>query len=325
MGHACPTELNDGWVYCDRVSARQVSRVRAHQAGPSQASTTVLDYYTHHYRHSDRATWQRRIESGHVRLNGQPTQANAPLIPGQQLTYHRPPWQEPPVPLDIATIYEDDGLLVVHKPSGLPVLPGGNFLQNTLLWQLRQHHPTAAPIHRLGRGTSGIMLVAKTKAARAHLSQQMRQRRLGKTYRALVGPTVRPADGLPDALPDQFTVTQPIGKIPYPQLGHIYGATPDGLEAHSDCTVVQRRPQATLLDVTILTGRPHQIRIHLATVGHPLLGDPLYVDGGQPHRSATAIPSDCGYWLHAHCLSFIHPAGEPMTLVAPPPPQLVPH
>ena len=87
---------------------------------------------------------------------------------------------------------------------------------------------------------------------------------------------------------------------------------------------MQRRSDATLLEVTILTGRPHQIRIHLATVGYPLLGDPLYVPGGQPRADGRAIPSDCGYWLHAQRLSFIHPAGEPMVLTCEPPSQLLP-
>ncbi|MBT9315422.1 RluA family pseudouridine synthase [Leptothoe spongobia] len=295
--------FNRGWIYDDVVPKDQLP-------------TTVLDYYTHRYRHSDRATWQTRIESGQILLNDKSTTPDRLLAPGQRLSYHRPPWQEPPVPLGIVTIHEDDLLLVINKPSGLPVLPGGSFLQHTLLWQLRQRYPTAAPIHRLGRGTSGIMLIAKTRAARAQLSQQMRQRRLGKTYRTFIGPA--------DDLPDQFTITHPIGKISYPQLGYIYGANPEGFDAHSDCTVIQRRSDATLLEVAILTGRPHQIRIHLAAMGHPLLGDPLYLSGGQPDPAATAIPSDCGYWLHAHRLSFMHPAGEPMTMTCEPPSQLQP-
>ena len=306
--------FNQGWVYCDRISANWSVR-----SPPSLVPTTILDYYSQRYRHSDRATWQQRIESGQVRLNDQPTTSETLLAPGQQLSYHRPPWQEPAVPLTFSILYEDDVLLAVNKPSGLPVLPGGNFLQHTLLWQLRQQYPTAAPIHRLGRGTSGLMLIAKTKAARAHLSQQLRQRHLGKTYRALIGPTAH--------LPERFSITHPIGKIPYPQLGYLYGAHPEGLKAQSEGHVLQRNhngTNGTLLAVTILTGRPHQIRIHLATIGYPLLGDPLYIAGGQPHPAGKAIPSDCGYWLHAHRLAFIHPAGEPMTLTCPPPSQLVP-
>lgn len=303
MDTSHPSRFNDGWIYRDVVPK-------------SQRPTTVLAYYTQCYRHSNQATWQQRIESGQILLNGQSTTPETLLKPGQYLSYNRPPWQEPPVPLEIETLYEDDVLLVVNKPSGLPVLPGGNFLQHTLLWQLRQRYPTAAPIHRLGRGTSGIVLIAKTKAARAHLSQQMRQRRLGKAYRALIGPG---AD-----LPDLLTITHAIGKIPYPQLGYVYGANSDGLEAHSACTVISRRADATLLDVTILTGRPHQIRIHLATIGYPLLGDPLYVLGGQPHAEGTAVPSDCGYWLHAHQLSFEHPAGKTMVLACEPPLELRP-
>ncbi len=303
MSNAHPPFFNDGWVYCDRIP-------------PNHPTTTVLDYYTQNYCHSDRATWQTRIESGQILLNDQPTTADTPITVGQHLSYCRPPWQEPPAPLDIDTLYEDDVLLVVDKPSGLPVLPGGNFLQHTLLWQLRQHYPSAAPIHRLGRGTSGIMLIAKTKAARAHLSHQMRQRYLGKTYRTLIGQA-------PD-LPDYFTINHPIGKIPYPQLGHIYAANQNGLDAHTDCKVVQRRSDTTLLDVAILTGRPHQIRIHLAVMGYPLLGDPLYTPGGLPHSEGTAIPSDCGYWLHAYQLSFVHPKGKSMTLTCEPTSQLLP-
>ncbi|MEM8612997.1 MAG: RluA family pseudouridine synthase [Cyanobacteria bacterium P01_H01_bin.105] len=305
-----PPVFNQGWVYRDLVTAASLQKVS------KAKSVSVLDYYAHYYRHSDHNTWRQRIESDQVLAQEQSISPDAPLVPGQRLSYQRPPWQEPPVPLDIVTLYEDDVLLVVNKPSGLPVLPGGNFLQHTLLWQLRQRCSTAAPIHRLGRGTSGLVLIAKTKTARADLSRQMRQRQLGKIYRTLIGPS---------HLPNQFTITHPIGKLPYPHLGHIYGATPDGADAQSNCSVLQRRSESTLLEVMILTGRPHQIRIHLAAMGYPLLGDPLYVAGGQPHSDGTAIPSDCGYWLHAQRLSFLHPDGNPMVLSCDPPPELVPN
>jgi 23S rRNA pseudouridine1911/1915/1917 synthase len=130
-------------------------------------------------------------------------------------------------------------------------------------------------------------------------------------------------------------VTQAIGKIPHPTLGYIYGATPTGLFAHSECQVLQRNAETTLLEVTILTGRPHQIRIHLAAVGHPLVGDPLYGVGGTPlqlnpdplnsdQTDKPVVPGDCGYYLHAYHLTFTHPkTGEPISQICPVPTPLL--
>lgn len=304
--------LNGGWVYRNQID---------------RAGETVLEFYCRRYSHSSRAEWQQRIDQGQVLLDERETAAQIRLQPGQQLTYHRPPWQEPDVPIDFTVLHEDDDLLVVVKPSGLPVLPGGGFLEHTLLWQLQQRYPDAAPIHRLGRGTSGLMLLARSRSvseaqsphARSILSQQMRDRKIRKVYRAL-------ASG--SGMRDCFTVTQPIGKVAYPTLGYLYAATPDGLPAQSDCCVVKRGDRTTLLDVTILTGRPHQIRIHLAAAGYPLWGDRLYGAGGLPLPDLVSpteklpVPGDCGYFLHAMHLELIHPNGKPLSFTAPPPPEL---
>ena len=300
--------MNQGWTYTDRVAATATGQ-------------TVLDYYTQRYRHSSSALWQSRIEQGQVLLDGQRVSAQTVLKTGQALSYYRLPWQEPTVPLKFNVLYEDEDLWAIAKPAGLPVLPGGGFLEHTILHQMRSRYPTAVPVpvHRLGRGTSGVMLLAKSHLARSHLSRQLRDRSMQKIYRALIGPTT------PEQLPAQFTCKHPIGKLSYPPLGYLYAHTMTGKASHSEGTVVQRGPASTLVEIAILTGRPHQIRIHLAAVGYPLLGDPLYVAGGIPAASGSAMPGDCGYHLHAHRLRFIHPhTGKPVSVVAEPPAVLRP-
>jgi 23S rRNA pseudouridine1911/1915/1917 synthase len=292
--------MNQGWTYFDRVK-------------PSAAGQTVLEYYTARYRHSTHDEWRSRLAQGQILLDGQPVTAQTPLREHQSLSYYRQPWAEPLVPLDFEVLYEDEHLWAVAKPSGLPVLPGGGFLEHTLLHQMRQRYPDEVPIpvHRLGRGTSGAMLVAKSLAARDSLSRQFRDRTLSKVYRALIGAATV------DELGDKFSCRYPIGKLPYPGLSYLYGHCADGLASQSDCTVVQRGPHSTLVEVSILTGRPHQIRIHLAAAGYPLLGDPLYAAGGVPISGGKAMPGECGYSLHSHRLRFAHPhTGKTLSIEA---------
>ena len=302
--------LNQGWIYRETV--------------PKSASgQTVLEYYSRRYRHSNEQEWQSKIESGQILLNAKQAFSDHILQSGDQLAYHRPPWLEPNVPLSFDIIYEDRDLLAIAKPAGLPVLPGGGFLQNTLLWQLKKIYPqnSPVPVHRLGRGTSGLLLLAKSTLAKSSLSRQMRanstknspDQRIQKVYLAKVAQVVTR---------DRFTVTNPIGKIPHPLLGYVYGATAKGKFAHSECQVVQRNSDSTIIQVTILTGRPHQIRIHLAAAGYPLMGDPLYGVGGIPliTENEKALPGDCGYHLHAYRLAFAHPSNnERIDLICPAP------
>lgn len=303
--------MNSGWTYCDRITQ-------------TSAGLTVLAYYTQRYRHSSEQEWKDRLVVQQIWLDGYPATAEMRLHPGQQLAYHRPPWQEPVVPLSFEVLHEDDDLLVVSKPSGLPVMPAGGFLEHTLLWQLKRQYPngTPVPIHRLGRGTSGLVLLARSPLARSRLTQQMRTYQIGKTYWAL-------ASGR--SAQETFRIEHPIGKLPHPVLGHLYGAV-DGVStkgsfARSDCRVLRCRDDQMLVEVTILTGRPHQIRIHLAVAGFPLVGDPLYGVGGIPHLSSEGgpipVPGDCGYFLHAYALSFRHPAtGEAINILCPAPEEM---
>lgn len=334
--------MNSGWVYHDRIDR--------HAAGQ-----TVLDYYVRRYRHSSAQDWGDRLAAGQITLNDRPTTATTILATGQRLAYHRPPWTEPPVPLDWQVIAADRDFAAIAKPAGLPVLPGGGFVEHTLLWQVQRSGALAdaedppVPIHRLGRGTSGLVLLARSPLARANLTRQLRDHQITKIYRALV-------QGVPPW--DTCPIRRAIGKIPHPTLGYVYGAVPESgaiaaiavshvLEAHSAARVLHRGRDRAIVAVQIFTGRPHQIRIHLAAVGFPLLGDPLYLAGGWPrgcgdgsaahsdsqnsdlqaaqHRdnAPMPVPGDCGYWLHAHRLSFRHPrTGRSLTLTASPPPPL---
>jgi 23S rRNA pseudouridine1911/1915/1917 synthase len=291
--------LNQGWRYEEIVTK-------------SASGKSILDYYSDRYSHSTRAEWLARIRSGEVQVNGDLVEPDWQLIAGQILCYSRSPWQEPEVPLGFSILYEDSDLWVIDKPSGLPVLPGAGFLEHTVLGQLRLEvtTETPTPIHRLGRGTSGCLLLARSALAKSNLSQQLRDRQLEKIYRTLIG-------SVPDSMPVKGSITTPIGKISYPQLGYLYAATADGLAAESSYQIMSRSADFTWVDVTIATGRPHQIRIHMASIGYPLVGDPLYGIGGIP-VATDAVPGDCGYWLHARTLGFHHPrSGQWMSIEAP--------
>lgn len=260
----------------------------------------LLNYLAAAYTHSSKAEWCERIKAGLVLLDQRPAAPDTVLQAGQELVWRRPPWEEPAVPLCYALLYRDSALLAVAKPAGLPTLPAGGFLQHTLLTLVRKTEPQATPVHRLGRGTSGAVLLARTVEARRKLQDAFRNNTIVRTYRAL-------ASGRPSS--DEFTVDVPIGPVPHARLGRVHAACAEGRRACTRVRVVQRFAASALLEVTIETGRPHQIRIHLAAAGYPLVGDPLYTVGGgfQDRGATTALPGDIGYRLHAEKIAFEHP------------------
>jgi 23S rRNA pseudouridine1911/1915/1917 synthase len=291
--------MNNGYTYRERINQR----------GAGQA---VHAYLSGRYTHSSPDAWHQHIEAGRVLLDGEPTTADTPLALRQELTYHRPPWEEPSAPLALPVLLEDESFVVVAKPPGLPTMPGGGFLQHTLVHQLRRRFPAASPMHRLGRWTSGAVLCSRSRAAGAHIAAQFSGRTIHKRYRAL-------ATGRPAAV--EFGVDVPIGPVPYAPLGTVHAASPTGRRASSRIRVVEQRDGCFVCHVTIATGRPHQIRIHLAAAGHPLVGDPLYGVGGLPLPGCTAVPGDPGYHLHAAELGFQHPRTDaPLVVHAPLPP-----
>ncbi len=291
--------LNDGFAYREQIDARG-------------AGLTVLRYLSQRYTHSPLSTWLRRIEAGEVLLADRRAQPDDTLSAGDCLVWHRPPWTEAAVPLTYEVVYEDEDLLAVDKPSGLPTMPAGGFLRHTLLALVRRRHPEATPMHRLGRGTSGVLLFARNEAARCAVQAAWRGCQVRKSYRTLV-------QGKPPAEP--FSIDQPIGLVDHPLVGRLHAAVAGGRQARSHVTCVEQHSSDALVDVLIETGRPHQIRIHLAWAGYPLVGDPLYLAGGGAR--AEMVPGDSGYLLHARALAFPHPRTGRELLIESPLPQVL--
>jgi 23S rRNA pseudouridine1911/1915/1917 synthase len=200
--------------------------------------------------------------------------------------------------VDLRVVHEDEWLAVIDKPAGLVVHPAPGHPHGTVADALRQRGDVwslvggadrAGIVHRLDRYTSGLMVVAKTEAAHRALAAQLADRTLGRSYWTLVWGGVTEETGRVDA---------PIGRDPRDRKR--MAVVENGRAAITDFRVVERCAQATALDVSLRTGRTHQIRVHLAYIGRPIVGDPVY---GRRHDAYAGRPA-----LHARALHFVHPA-----------------
>jgi 23S rRNA pseudouridine1911/1915/1917 synthase len=280
--------LNRGYAYTTIISSKHRRQ-------------TLLSYLASLYPHSTAQAWQQKLNNDEVTLNGVTSTGSESVISGQTLVWNRPPWIEPDAPQHFEVLLNDSHLLAVDKPCGLPTLPGGGFLENTLLRLVQKQFPNANPVHRLGRATSGIVLFAKTPQAASNLEANWNTPKIQKIYRAL-------AQNI--AQHDTYEILTPIGLVPHPRLGSVWAANPSGKPSTSLAKVIARTASSTTFEVTLHSGRPHQIRIHLASIGHPLVGDPLYGLTGQPLENLPGLPGDGGYFLHAQFLRFHHPITE---------------
>jgi 23S rRNA pseudouridine1911/1915/1917 synthase len=276
-----------------------------------------------------RARLQALIDEGHVLLDGGRPRPSARLRAGQVATVSLPapvPAQPRPEDIPLSIVHEDPHLLVLDKPAGLVVHPGAGTphgtLVNALLGRVRDLSGVGGVlrpgiVHRLDRGTSGLLVVAKDDTTHRALARQFAGRTVEKEYLALVLGAPARASG---------EVTAAIGRDPVHRRKMSVRA-PRGREARTSWKVEERFDGATVLRVRIHTGRTHQARVHLASVGLPVAGDPVYGGTRTPssRRAAAraALRSLERPALHAARLSFTHPAtGERLAFEAPLPPDL---
>jgi 23S rRNA pseudouridine1911/1915/1917 synthase len=257
-----------------------------------------------------RSQIQRLIKDGHVRVSGREAKANQPVKTGQQIAIDIPePIDARPQPeaLPLPIIYQDRDVIVVDKPAGMVVHPAAGHASGTLVNALLHHVDDLSGIggerrpgivHRLDRGTSGLMVVAKHDAAHEELARQFHDREIEKEYVALVWGVVQAGR----------RIDEPIGRDPTNRK-KMSARARRSREAVTRIVRAEHLKALTLAQVAIHTGRTHQIRVHLSAIGHPIVGDPLY---GGLHRR---VPGDLRAvthldrpFLHAARLAFKHPA-----------------
>jgi 23S rRNA pseudouridine1911/1915/1917 synthase len=254
------------------------------------------------------------IDEGRVHVDGAAWEAKRRVAGGERLDVEArdadDALADEPQDIALPIVYEDDAILVLDKPAGLVVHPGSGNRNGTLLNALLHHDarlagvPRAGIVHRLDKETSGLMVAARTIEAQTDLVRQLAAHDVAREYVAVAsGDIARPV-----------VVDAPIGR--HPTQRTTMAVVARGKPARTHVDVVERFGVATLLRCTLETGRTHQIRVHLAAMGHPLVGDPAY--GGR--RTLAALPPFHRQALHAARLSLMHPAsGERMTWEAAPP------
>jgi 23S rRNA pseudouridine1911/1915/1917 synthase len=252
------------------------------------------------------------VARGECSVNGAAAQAGRRLSAGDSVELPRPeegPNAMTPEPLPLEILHEDEHLLVVVKPAGMLVHPTrgvkGGTLANALSYHLNRNSPAVVRpglVHRLDRATSGLLVVAKTRAATSRLSQHFHRRLVEKRYLAVLEGHVAA---------DALVVEAPIGRVA--ESSPAWGVTAQGRHAETRLRVVERREARTLVELEPVTGRTNQLRIHCAHAGHPVVGDPWYAR--EPYARLC---------LHAARLAFRHPAtNEPSEFFSPPPPELL--
>jgi 23S rRNA pseudouridine1911/1915/1917 synthase len=304
---------------------------RTHTVPASRAGERLDRFLAEAERSLSRSAVQHLIDAGHVRLNDAPARASRRVKEGDRIEVVRPRRAPPrllPEPIALEAVYEDADVAVIHKPAGMVVHPAVGHRTGTLVHALLHRYPSlsgeggperAGIVHRLDKGTSGLLLVARTDEAHRELARQLEAREVKRVYRAIVWGRLPSREGRIEAA---------LARSPRDRKKFAVVAR-GGRFAATRYRLVRAFAYASEIELRLETGRTHQIRVHLAHQGHPVFGDPEY--GGRrgpllelpPARRAQAalLLSELDHQaLHAETLGFVHPrTGQALEFTCPVP------
>lgn len=278
----------------------------------------VTAYLSNRFTYLTETAWSRLVQEGRISCNGCRCEVTTIVRQGDSISCDLPDFESPVVNFDYDIVYEDEWLLAVNKPPGLRVHSSGKFVNANLMYHLRHLHqpsyPKANLINRLDANTSGLVLLARDKRVLSQLMRQFAEGLVVKEYLAVVSGRPSPADG---------TINLPIGPV---KDGRVPRFGIDSLQGKMAVThyrtVRHLTGHLTLMELKPETGRTHQLRVHMAAIGHPIAGDALYTMNDNDYLDwrihPTPLPSLQRQALHSHRLHFSHPVGETLcTLIAP--------
>ena len=288
--------------------------IRSYTVGPEIAGQRLDRYLSDQEPEISRSYLQKLIREGNVLLDGKPAKAGAKLSCGAEIELMLPEAKEPEIlpeklPLDI--LYEDSDVILINKPKGMVVHPSAGHYTGTLVNGLLCHcrgelsgiNGVLRPgiVHRIDKDTTGVLIACKNDRAHNSLAEQLKAHTITRRYRAIVCGNLKEDEGRIDA---------PIGRHPIERKKMAVVRT-GGKSAVTHYRVLERFGAYTYIECRLETGRTHQIRVHMASIGHPLLGDEVYGRGKNPFHLE-------GQTLHAMVLGFVHPStGEYMEFEAP--------
>jgi len=325
--------------------------------GPNQR---IDKYLTRFYPEASRTKIQRSMKKGHVKVNGADVKKSYRVEPGDAIVFRlvrKPPMRVEPEPISIDVVYEDEDVLVVNKAPGMVVHPAPGHRSGTLVHALLHHvegetvsatdkqadrsdddvglsmvnalpeapdHPVVRPgiVHRLDKGTSGLLVVAKRDRAHAPLAEQFKSHTVERRYRALVWGHLEPPNG---------TIRGAIGRDPHRRQRMAVVPEDEGKWAVTHYETIERHDHTSIVAFHLETGRTHQIRVHTSDKEHPILGDPKY--GGRAVRYGSQTANRKTFYqrvfatldhpaLHAYRLGFEHPrTGTALSFEVEPPPE----